>query len=131
MANNGMSPAYRASIKPDQLEYQLRVTGSKLQLVNWTTYSVLIWALKASMCCLLLRLTVWRYLSNATKDHRLIRAMLQEGINMYRRRVYAGLGFIAISWVAVILTLFLSCRPLYKMWQIYPSPGGTFRCSPR
>ena len=57
------------------------------------------------------------------------RAMLQEGINMYRRRVYAGLGFIAISWVAVILTLFLSCRPLYKMWQIYPDPGGTFRCS--
>ena len=48
---------------------------------------------------------------------------------MYRHRVYAGLGFIAISWVAVILTLFLSCRPLYKMWQIYPDPGGTFRCS--
>lgn len=46
----------------------------------------------------------------------------------YRLPAYIGFGVIAASWLAVTLNLFLGCRPLGHMWQIYPDPGA--QCQP-
>lgn len=82
------------------------MTGSKIQIAGWSSYSVLLWALKASLLFFYLRLT----------------AGLGRG---YRIRIYIGFVFILVSLIVVTMNLFLACRPFYKMWQIYPNPGGT------
>ena len=80
-----------------------RVLGSKIQLAGWSCYSTLLWCLKGAMCTFYFRLT---------RDF--------EG---YRKWLYFGFGFIAVSWLIVVLNLFLSCRPFHHMWQISPDPG--------
>lgn len=37
-----------------------RVNGSKTQVAGWSTYTFLLWVIKAAMCCFYLRLTVCR-----------------------------------------------------------------------
>lgn len=32
----------------------------------------------------------------------------------------------ASTYIAVILTIFLHCRPLEKNWQVYPDPGRKY-----
>jgi len=53
-----MTDEQRAALSPHSPEYQLRVIGSKIQLAGWSTYSVLLWSLKASLLVFYLRLTV-------------------------------------------------------------------------
>ncbi|GJD04707.1 kinesin-like protein [Colletotrichum higginsianum] len=81
-----------------------RVVGSIIQICGWSSYSVLLWALKASLLVFYLRLT----------------AGLGRG---YQLRIYFGFGFLVVSWIAVVMNLFLACRPFHKNWQIYPNPG--------
>lgn len=38
LTNNGMTDKYRANLDPASVEYQLRVTGSKLHLIAWSLY---------------------------------------------------------------------------------------------
>lgn len=38
------------------------------------------------------------------------------------------MGLIAITFIAVIMTIYLSCRPFRRYWQIVPDPGNT--CQP-
>lgn len=104
LANNGMTDAERAALSPTSEEYRLRVNGSKTQVAGWSTYTLLLWLLKASMCTFYLRLT--------------------EGLN-YQLRIYIGYGLIVTTWIAVLLSILLGCRPLSKNWQIYPDPGST------
>ncbi|CAK7216060.1 hypothetical protein SBRCBS47491_002703 [Sporothrix bragantina] len=103
LANNGMTDAERAALSPTSEEYRLRVNGSKTQVAGWSTYTLLLWLLKASMCTFYLRLT--------------------DGLN-YQLRIYIGFGMIFTTWVAVLLSILLGCRPLSKNWQIYPDPGN-------
>ncbi|KAH6893476.1 hypothetical protein B0T10DRAFT_527843 [Thelonectria olida] len=104
LANNSMTPAERAALDPNSEEYSLRVLGCKIQLAGWSTYSFLLWVLKACMCTFYYRLT---------KD-----------LEGYRRKIYVGFGLIIASWVAVQLNILLSCRPNFTMWwQINPDPG--------
>ncbi|KAF5025614.1 hypothetical protein F66182_2316 [Fusarium sp. NRRL 66182] len=103
LANNSMTDEYRASLTPDDPEYQLRVTGSKIQLTLWATYSSLLWILKAAMCTFYYRLT---------KD-----------LEGYRTRVITGFALIIGSFAVVQLNLLLSCGPFHQWWQIYPDPG--------
>ncbi len=100
-----MTDAERAALSPDSEEYMLRVNGSKTQVAGWSTYTFLLWILKASMCTFYLRLT--------------------DGLN-YHMRIYVGFGLITTTWVAVLLSILLGCRPLSKNWQIYPDPGSMF-----
>ncbi|CCF38220.1 hypothetical protein CH063_09363 [Colletotrichum higginsianum] len=109
MANNGMTDEQRAALSPDSEEYRLRVVGSIIQICGWSSYSVLLWALKASLLVFYLRLT----------------AGLGRG---YQLRIYFGFGFLVVSWIAVVMNLFLACRPFHKNWQIYPNPGNV--CQP-
>ncbi|PGH07329.1 hypothetical protein GX51_01873 [Blastomyces parvus] len=108
-ANNGMTDDQRRALSHDNPEYRLRVIGSKIQICGWTSYSVLLWSLKASLLVLYMRLTLGLKRS-------------------YRIRIYIGFAFIVGSWLAVILNLFLACRPFHKNWQIYPDPGNV--CQP-
>ena len=39
-------------------------------------------------------------------------------------RIYVGFGLIFSTWIAVLLSILLGCRPLEKNWQIYPDPGS-------
>ncbi|GFP59840.1 hypothetical protein TASIC1_0015000900 [Trichoderma asperellum] len=104
LANNGMTDAQRAALSPDDPEFRLRVIGSKIQLAGWSTYSTLLWTLKASLLVFYIRLT--------------------EGLaRHYRIRIYIGFAFLASSYLVVALNLYLSCRPFQKFWQIFPDPG--------
>ena len=105
LANNGMTDAERAALSPDSEEYRLRVNGSKTQVAGWSTYTLLLWLLKASMCTFYLRLT--------------------HGLN-YELRIYIGFGLIFTTWVAVLLSILLGCQPMSKNWQIYPDPGSEY-----
>lgn len=86
-----------------------RQTGSKIQIAGWSSYSVLLWSLKASLLVFYLRLT--------------------NGLGRsYRIRIYIGFGLLLSSFSVVILNLYLACRPFHRNWQISPDPGDV--CQP-
>ncbi|KAF7545719.1 hypothetical protein G7Z17_g8958 [Cylindrodendrum hubeiense] len=101
LANNSMTDAERIALDPSSQEFALR----QIQLAGWSTYSFLLWVLKACMCTFYYRLT---------KD-----------LDGYRTKIYIGFGLIITSWVAVQLNILLSCGPsnFSMWWQIYPDPG--------
>ncbi|KAI1273574.1 hypothetical protein F5Y07DRAFT_411278 [Xylaria sp. FL0933] len=103
-ANNGMSDHARQSLSPDNPEYHMRVIGSKIQLVGWSTYSVLLWALKASLLCFYIRLVA-----------RLPRS--------FYKLIYIGFSLLVITFLALMGTIFFECRPFHHNWQINPDPG--------
>ncbi|KAL2267178.1 hypothetical protein VTJ83DRAFT_4455 [Remersonia thermophila] len=107
LANNGMTDEQRRSLNPSSEEYRLRVNGSKTQIAGWSTYTLLLWVIKAAMCAFYLR--------------------LMDGLG-YEKRVYFGLVAVTTTWIAVILSIMLGCRPFEKNWQIYPDPGNA--CQP-
>jgi len=57
LANNAMTPEQRAALDPTSREYQLRVGGSKTQVVGWSLYTLLLWLLKTCMAVSYSRLT--------------------------------------------------------------------------
>jgi len=57
LANNSMTDEERRTLSPDSPEYTLRVGGSKLQLIGWSLYTLLLWLLKTCMCVFYTRLT--------------------------------------------------------------------------
>jgi hypothetical protein len=44
----------------------------------------------------------------------------------YELRIYIGYGLVFVSYLVVVLNLFLGCRPLRRNWQINPDPGGVY-----
>lgn len=76
LANNGMTDEQRRLLDPNSEEFMLRyvgrpawlmewetdgyrsVNGSKTQVAGWSTYTLLLWVVKAAMCTFYLRLTV-------------------------------------------------------------------------
>ncbi|KAI2622725.1 hypothetical protein GGS26DRAFT_242269 [Hypomontagnella submonticulosa] len=109
LANNAMTDEQRATLSPDSAEFKTRVIGSKIQLAGWSSYSVLLWSLKASLLVFYMRLT----------------AGLKRS---YLIRIYIGFGLLAASFVTILMNLFLACRPFHKYWQINPDPGNV--CQP-
>ncbi|KAK4095853.1 hypothetical protein N658DRAFT_81993 [Parathielavia hyrcaniae] len=107
LANNGMTDEQRRLLDPSSEEYHLRVNGSKTQVAGWSTYASLLWTIKAAMCAFYLRLT--------------------EGLG-FHRRIYIGFALIGSTWIAVLLSILLGCRPFEKNWQIFPDPGNS--CQP-
>ncbi|KAK2612670.1 hypothetical protein QQS21_001287 [Conoideocrella luteorostrata] len=106
LANNGMTDAHRAALPTNSEEHGLRVVGSIIQLCGWSTYSTLLWSLKVSWLFFYMRLT--------------------EGLGRRYRtriRIYIGFGLVLVTWLAVLLNIFLGCRPFRRYWQINPDPG--------
>ena len=52
-----MTDEARRTLPPDSPEYGLRVGGSKLQLIGWSLYTLLLWLLKLCMTIFYTRLT--------------------------------------------------------------------------
>ncbi|CAI6336694.1 unnamed protein product [Periconia digitata] len=104
LANNGMTDEERSALLPDDPEYGWRVTGSKIQVAGWTTATCLLWTLKMCMAIFYLRLT--------------------NGLKQYATRIHIVMGMIIGTWVMVIMTIYLSCRPFHHYWQISPDPGN-------
>ncbi|KAF2657114.1 hypothetical protein K491DRAFT_691312 [Lophiostoma macrostomum CBS 122681] len=104
LANNGLTAAERSALAHDDPEYNMRVTGSKIQVAGWTAASCLLWTLKICVAIFYLR--------------------LMNGLDRYRIRIFIAMGLIATTFVALILTIFLSCRPFNHYWQINPDPGN-------
>ncbi|OJJ96245.1 hypothetical protein ASPACDRAFT_125809 [Aspergillus aculeatus ATCC 16872] len=104
LANNSMTAAQRAALSPQSEEYRLRVGGSKTQVLGWSLYTTLLWLLKTCMAVFYSRLTA--------------------GIYNMTRRIRLAYLFIAGTYLAVILSILLGCRPLRRNWQIYPDPGN-------
>lgn len=102
--NSGMTPAQRSALSPGDPEHSLRVIGSKIQVAGWTCAVCLLWTLKTCIAFFYLRLT--------------------SGLQLYQTRIYIALGLLAITFIANILTIFLSCRPFNHYWQITPDPGN-------
>lgn len=44
----------------------------------------------------------------------------------YEIRIYIGYALVGVSYLIVVLNLFLGCRPFHRNWQINPDPGGMF-----
>ncbi|KAE8376036.1 hypothetical protein BDV26DRAFT_294452 [Aspergillus bertholletiae] len=98
--NIGLDDAQRAALTPEQVDILAR--GSQCLLAGWTCYVTLIWALKACMLFFYNRLTL---------------GLVQQKL------VKFNAVLCACTYVAVILTIFLHCRPLHRNWQVYPDPG--------
>ncbi|KAF9697715.1 hypothetical protein EKO04_004516 [Ascochyta lentis] len=108
LANNGMTDVQRNALSHDELEYTMRVIGSKIQVAGWTTAACLLWTLKLCVSFFYLRLT--------------------NGLERYQKRIHIAMITIAVTFVAVVMTICLSCRPFHQYWQINPDPGNT--CQP-
>lgn len=48
----------------------------------------------------------------------------QNGLQRYRTRILIAIASIIITFLAVFLTIYLSCRPFHHYWQINPNPGN-------
>ncbi|KAI4102008.1 MAG: hypothetical protein L6R37_004673 [Teloschistes peruensis] len=57
LANNSMMDEQRRTLSPNSPEYGLRVGGSKLQLIGWSLYTLLLWLLKLCINIFYTRLT--------------------------------------------------------------------------
>lgn len=99
-----MTEEERMALDPGSEEYRLRVNGSKTQIAGWSTYTFLLWVLKAAMAAFYLRLT--------------------EGLDNYRPRIFIGFGLIVATWLTVLFSILFGCHPFEKNWQIYPDPGS-------
>ncbi|KAH8678503.1 hypothetical protein BX600DRAFT_546055 [Xylariales sp. PMI_506] len=105
LANNGLTDAERAAISSDSVEYAQRVLGSKIQVVGWTCYALLVGLLKMSMLTFYIRLTA--------------------GLSRrYRMPIWIGFGLVSSSIIASILSILVSCIPFANYWQISPDPGN-------
>ncbi|EHK98561.1 hypothetical protein M7I_5652 [Glarea lozoyensis 74030] len=103
LANNGMSDEQRLNIVVGSEEWNMRIGGSKTQLVGWSLYTLLLWLLKLCMCIFYARLT--------------------EGVDDMRGRVLIGYGALAVTYLATELSILLGCQPFHHNWQIRPDPG--------
>ncbi|KAH7160494.1 hypothetical protein B0J13DRAFT_434178 [Dactylonectria estremocensis] len=108
LSNSDMTREERASLSPSSDEYRMRVSGSKVQLVIWVMWLTIMWMIKASICVFYGRLTA--------------------GIREYKLVILFGYGFILVTYIGCMTTVFFSCWPLHKLWQINPDPGNT--CHP-
>ncbi|KAK7183376.1 hypothetical protein DPSP01_000494 [Paraphaeosphaeria sporulosa] len=102
--NSGMTPAQRSALSPEDAEYKLRLIGAKIQVAGWTSASCLLWTLKLCVAFFYLR--------------------LHDGLTRYKIRIYIGIGLIVTTFITLIMTIYLSCRPFNHYWQISPDPGN-------
>ncbi|KAI9879363.1 MAG: hypothetical protein M1830_008751 [Pleopsidium flavum] len=104
LANNSMTDEERTTLVPNSPEWNMRVGGSKIQIIGWSLYTLLLWILKLCMNVFYGRLT--------------------EGLDGMQTRIKIGLVAIGVTYVTTILSILLGCRPLHKNWQINPDPGN-------
>ncbi|KAI1466475.1 uncharacterized protein F4812DRAFT_465724 [Daldinia caldariorum] len=105
---NAMDDETRSTIDAASKEYMYRQYGSKIQIVLWSLSVFMLWALKVCVAIFYSRLT--------------------SGLPNLQHRVHFAYILLAGTYAAASLTIFLSCRPMSKFWQITPDPGNS--CQP-
>ncbi|KAL2802857.1 hypothetical protein BJX63DRAFT_413769 [Aspergillus granulosus] len=108
LTNSYMTDEQRAAVDPSSREYYNRVWGSKIQVIGWSLYAMVLWLVKFSLAVFYSRLTT--------------------GLNHLPSRVRIAYILIGVTYLGVGLTIVLSCQPMHKFWQINPDPGNT--CQP-
>lgn len=127
-----MTDAERASLLPNSPEWNLRIGGSKIQLIGWSLYTLLLWLLKLCMTVFYGRLTyvsrtLFRASSLSPEIRYTDRVKCSEGLDGMQTRIKIGLVAVGVTYIATILSILLGCRPFHKNWQINPDPGSKFR----
>ncbi|KAL4789398.1 hypothetical protein BDV19DRAFT_374187 [Aspergillus venezuelensis] len=100
--NIGLSDEERLAISQSPTKEANLIAGSKCLMAGWTCYVTLIWSLKACMLFFYNRLTL--------------------GLTQ-QKLVKFNMVLCACTYVAVIFTIFLHCRPIERHFQVYPDPG--------
>ncbi|GFF74550.1 hypothetical protein IFM47457_03666 [Aspergillus lentulus] len=99
-SNIGWTPEQRATFSQEEIG-QMQITA-KLVIAGWFAYAGALWSLKGAV------LIYYNRIMCGVAQQTIIRVT----------GVYCGLSFIA-----VVLAIFLRCRPFEKLWQIYRDPG--------
>ncbi|KAI9369011.1 hypothetical protein BJX61DRAFT_549948 [Aspergillus egyptiacus] len=108
LTNSYMTDEQRAAIDPNSREYYNRIMGSKIQIAGWSLYAMVLWLVKFCFAIFYSRLT--------------------SGLTNLPLRVRIAYIMLGVTYLAVGLTLVLSCQPFHKFWQINPDPGNI--CQP-
>ncbi|KAJ4178029.1 hypothetical protein NW759_017378 [Fusarium solani] len=108
LTNSYMTDEERAALDPDSREHFDRVWGSKIQVIGWSFYACILWALKFCVTAFYSRLT--------------------SGLTDLKTRVRIAYVLLAVTYATVALTLLFSCQPMHKFWQVNPDPGSL--CKP-
>ncbi|KAI8966128.1 hypothetical protein F5Y11DRAFT_343819 [Daldinia sp. FL1419] len=103
---NAMSDEERSTISPSSEEYSDRQSGSRAQIMLWSFYAFILWALKVCVAVFYSRLT--------------------SGLPFLQQRLYIAYILLGTTYVAAALTILLSCWPISKFWQITPNPGSEY-----
>ncbi|PYI09263.1 hypothetical protein BO78DRAFT_439447 [Aspergillus sclerotiicarbonarius CBS 121057] len=108
LTNSYMTDEQRASVDPSSREYYNRVWGSKIQVIGWSLYAMILWLIKFCVAIYYSRLTT--------------------GLNHLPTRVRFAYILLGVTYLVVALTIILGCQPMHKNWQISPNPGNI--CQP-
>lgn len=90
-----------------QSEYHKWEYGSQIYIVGLSEYFILIWMLKFNMLCF------YRRVVRNTWSEKFVKPLM---------------GLIGVTFVAIVFTITLTCRPFHNIWKVWPDPGP--RCVP-
>lgn len=126
LTNSYMTPEQRAALDPNSKEYSDRIWGSKIQVMGWSFYAFILWAIKFCVAVFYARLTyVARSIFNSIFTIILIKN-IRTGLAHMDIRIKIAYVSLAVTYLTVALTIILSCQPMRKFWQINPDPGSEF-----
>ncbi|OJZ90066.1 hypothetical protein ASPFODRAFT_128382 [Aspergillus luchuensis CBS 106.47] len=108
LTNSYMTDEQRAAVDPSSKEYYDRQWGSKIQVIGWSLYAMILWLIKFCVAIYYSRLT--------------------SGLNHLPARVRFAYILLGVTYLVVGLTIVLGCQPMHKNWQINPNPGNI--CQP-
>ncbi|KAL4865045.1 hypothetical protein BDV12DRAFT_200509 [Aspergillus spectabilis] len=108
LTNSYMTDDERAALDPTSREYYNRIWGSKIQVAGWSLYAMVLWLIRLSLAVFYSRLTT--------------------GLAHLPTRVRAAYILLGVTYLAVALTIVLSCQPMHRFWPVSPDPGDT--CQP-
>ncbi|OJD19910.1 hypothetical protein AJ78_00104 [Emergomyces pasteurianus Ep9510] len=108
LTNSYMTPEERAALDPNSAEFSKRVAGSKIQVIGWSFYALILWLVKFCVAIFYSRLT--------------------SGLMDLPNRVRISYVILGLTYIMVALCLVLPCRPIERYWQINPDPGNI--CQP-
>lgn len=94
-------------LSPDEILH--RTIGSKLVLASRIFYATFIWVAK---------LTVLEFLK------RTVGAAWAKSYEIGLRLIY---GFLAVTYISVVIATLVECHPFYQYWQVIPDPGPQCR----
>ncbi|KAI3012804.1 Glycosyl hydrolase 10 family protein [Aspergillus niger] len=108
LTNSYMTDEQRAALDPSSKEHYDRQWGSKIQVIGWSLYAMILWLIKFCVAIYYSRLT--------------------SGLNHLPARVRFAYILLGVTYLVVGLTIVLGCQPMHKNWQINPNPGNI--CQP-